>query len=55
MTAGAGLSTTLAGAVATLWGKTAAFWLLGAIGFFAVLLLRGAMPETRVAASAPAP
>ena len=55
MTAGAGLSTTLAGAVATLWGKTAAFWLLGAIGLFAVLLLRAAMPETRIAASAPAP
>jgi len=47
MTAGAGLSTTLAGAVASLWGRAAAFSLLAAIGFFAVLLLRAAMPETR--------
>jgi MFS family permease len=55
MTTGAGLSTTLAGAVASVWGKDAAFWLLGAIGLFAVLLLRAAMPETRVVASASAP
>ncbi len=47
MTAGAGLSTTLAGTVASLWGKSAAFWLLGAIGLCAVLLIRVAMPETR--------
>jgi MFS family permease len=52
MTAGAGLSTTLAGAVASLWGKAAAFWLLGAIGAAAVLLLRAAMPETRLPAAA---
>jgi len=51
MSAGAGLSTTLAGAVASLWGKAAAFWLLGAIGVAAVLLLRAAMPETRLPAA----
>jgi hypothetical protein len=49
LTTGAGLSTTLAGAVATLGGKAAAFWLLSAIGLLAVLLVRGMMPETRPA------
>jgi MFS family permease len=53
MTAGAGLSTTLAGAVASLWGRAAAFSLLAAIGLFAVLLLRAAMPETRQPATPP--
>lgn len=54
MTAGAGLSTTLAGTIASLAGKAAAFWVLAAIGFFAVLLLRAAMPETRTPAAAAA-
>jgi MFS family permease len=43
---GAALSTTLAGAIAELWGRTAAFGSLTALGLAATLLLV-AMPETR--------
>ncbi|MCW3473850.1 MFS transporter [Limobrevibacterium gyesilva] len=47
---GAALSTTLAGAIADLWGKASAFGVLGGIGMLAVLLVLAAMPETREAA-----
>lgn len=44
---GAALSTTLAGAVAEIWGRSAAFGVLGGIGIAATLLVLVAMPETK--------
>ena len=44
---GAGLSTTLGGAVAALAGQAEAFWTLGAVGLAAFALVAAAMPETR--------
>jgi MFS family permease len=44
---GAALSTTLAGTIAELYGRTAAFGSLTALGIVATLLVLFAMPETR--------
>jgi MFS family permease len=44
---GAALSTLIAGGVAGMWDKSAAFWVLGALGVVAVALVALAMPETR--------
>lgn len=44
---GAALSTTLAGTIAELWGRTAAFGSLTAFGIAATVLLLVAMPETK--------
>jgi MFS family permease len=44
---GAALSTLIAGGVAGMWDKSAAFWVLGALGVAAVALVALAMPETR--------
>lgn len=46
---GAALSTAVAGVVATRFGVPTAFWMLGAAGTVAVLLVLLAMPETRPA------
>lgn len=44
---GAALSTLIAGTVAGMWDKSAAFWVLGGLGLAALMLVELAMPETR--------